>query len=247
MSHYAFMSHQTNDLNSPTPRPDDFIHIDYPDALPVSKRHQEIIHTIQEHPVVIICGTTGSGKTTQLPKMVYQAGFGRTKRIGITQPRRLAATGMAQRVAEETHAELGQKIGVHVRFQNQTNEHTAIKFMTDGILLAETRHDRNLNQYDALIIDEAHERSLNIDFLLGYIKTLINSNAPISSSSHYDLPPSTPKASCTFLDNAPVLGVSDAEPIPLKIFCSPKKTKNFPNIFYEPFNRSTILIPTAMF
>ena len=98
MSHYAFMSHQTNDLNSPTPRPDDFIHIDYPDALPVSKRHQEIIHTIQEHPVVIICGTTGSGKTTQLPKMVYQAGFGRTKRIGITQPRRLAATGMAQRV-----------------------------------------------------------------------------------------------------------------------------------------------------
>lgn len=226
MSHYAFMSHQTNDLNSPTPRPDDFIHIDYPDALPVSKRHQEIIHTIQEHPVVIICGTTGSGKTTQLPKMVYQAGFGRTKRIGITQPRRLAATGMAQRVAEETHAELGQKIGVHVRFQNQTNEHTTIKFMTDGILLAETRHDRNLNQYDALIIDEAHERSLNIDFLLGYIKTLLTKRPDLKliiSSATLDA-----ESFSTFFDNAPVLEV-EGRTYPVEdLFLPPEKDEELP-------------------
>lgn len=205
MSHYPHMSHKTNDLNNPPPRPDEYIHIDYPEALPVSKRHQEIIQTIQKHQVVIICGTTGSGKTTQLPKMVYQAGFGRSKRIGITQPRRLAATGMAQRVAEETHTELGQQIGVQVRFENQTSEQTVIKFMTDGILLAETRKDRKLNQYDALIIDEAHERSLNIDFLLGYIKTLLT-NRPdlklIISSATLDA-----DSFSTFFKNAPILEV----------------------------------------
>ncbi len=226
MSHYVLMSHKTNDLNSSTPRPDEFIHIDYPDALPVSKRYQEIIQTIREHQVVIICGTTGSGKTTQLPKMVYQAGFGRSKRIGITQPRRLAATGMAQRVAEETHAELGQQIGVHVRFENQTSEQTAIKFMTDGILLAETRKDRKLNQYDALIIDEAHERSLNIDFLLGYIKTLLTKRPDLKliiSSATLDA-----DSFSTFFDNAPVLEV-EGRTYPVEdLFLPPEKEEELP-------------------
>ena len=181
------------------------LHIKYPSELPVSNRRDEIIETIQKHQVVIICGTTGSGKTTQLPKMVYEAGSQKKQRIGITQPRRLAATGMAQRVAEETQSELGKQVGVQVRFDNKTTDETILKFMTDGILLAETRNDRALNQYSALIIDEAHERSLNIDFLLGYIKTILPKRPDLKvviSSATLD----ADSFSCYF-DNAPVIQV----------------------------------------
>ncbi|HEX7219641.1 MAG TPA: ATP-dependent RNA helicase HrpA, partial [Burkholderiales bacterium] len=127
---------------------------------------------IDAHPVVIVCGETGSGKTTQLPKLVYQL-RGRAGRIGHTQPRRIAARAVAARIAEETGSELGALVGYKVRFNDKVGERTAIKLMTDGILLAETQGDRELRQYASLIIDEAHERSLNIDFLLGYVKQLV--------------------------------------------------------------------------
>ncbi|WP_372846304.1 ATP-dependent RNA helicase HrpA [Pontiella sp.] len=146
---------------------------DYPDVLPVSGKRADIQKLIAANQVVIVCGTTGSGKTTQLPKIVLEAGCGKTGRIGVTQPRRLAATGMARRVAEEMESDYGRGVGCQVRFDDSTCDETIIKFMTDGILLAETQRDRHLLQYDCLIIDEAHERSLNIDFLLGYLKNLL--------------------------------------------------------------------------
>ncbi len=120
----------------------------------------------------MISGETGSGKTTQIPKMCMQAGRGVRGLIGCTQPRRIAAQAMAERVAEELNTPLGEVVGYQVRFREKLNQDGVIKFMTDGILLAETTHDRNLNAYDTIIIDEAHERSLNIDFLLGYLKQL---------------------------------------------------------------------------
>lgn len=147
--------------------------IQYPDNLPVSARRDDILSAIQQHQVVVVAGATGSGKTTQLPKICLEAGLGIKGRIGHTQPRRLAARAVAQRIAEEMQTELGQMVGYQVRFTDQSAEHTRIKLMTDGILLAQTQHDRFLNEYDCIIIDEAHERSLNIDFLLGYLKQLL--------------------------------------------------------------------------
>jgi ATP-dependent helicase HrpA len=139
-------------------------------ALPVSARRQEIRAALERHPVVVVCGETGSGKTTQLPKILLE--MDPRRRIGHTQPRRIAARSVAARIAEELGAELGGLVGYKVRFQDQVGSRTAIKLMTDGILLAETQGDRELRQYDSIIIDEAHERSLNIDFLLGYVKQL---------------------------------------------------------------------------
>ncbi|MGB6007200.1 ATP-dependent RNA helicase HrpA [Castellaniella sp.] len=147
--------------------------IAYPEDLPVSACRQEIARAIAEHPVVIVCGETGSGKTTQLPKICLELGRGRHGMIGHTQPRRLAATSVAQRVAEELRTELGDWVGYQIRFGERTGPATAIKLMTDGILLAETQRDPLLRRYDTLIIDEAHERSLNIDFLLGFLKRLL--------------------------------------------------------------------------
>ncbi|QQL44444.1 ATP-dependent RNA helicase HrpA [Sulfuriroseicoccus oceanibius] len=146
----------------------------YPD-LPVSLRRADIMAAMRDHQVVVVVGDTGSGKTTQLPKMALEvaAELGLNGVVGCTQPRRIAATGVASRVADELGAEVGGLVGCQVRFSDQTSKDTRVKFMTDGILLAETRGDRNLNQYSVLIIDEAHERSLNIDFLLGYIKQLL--------------------------------------------------------------------------
>ncbi|MEE9309826.1 MAG: ATP-dependent RNA helicase HrpA [Cocleimonas sp.] len=144
----------------------------YPD-LPVADRRDEIIKTIRDNQVTIICGETGSGKTTQLPKMCLELGRGVDGLIGHTQPRRLAARSVAARIAEELNTELGSVVGYKVRFHDHTNENSYVKLMTDGILLAEIRNDRYLNQYDTLIIDEAHERSLNIDFLLGYLRWLL--------------------------------------------------------------------------
>ncbi len=149
------------------------LRIAFPPELPISRHIDEIEAAWREAPVIIVGGDTGSGKTTQLPKIALQLGFGRTGRIGCTQPRRLAAMAMARRAAQELNAGFGREVGYQVRFDDQTTNGTVLKFMTDGILLAETRHDRNLRQYEVLIIDEAHERSLNIDFLLGYLKNLL--------------------------------------------------------------------------
>ncbi len=140
--------------------------------LPVAQHADEIIAAIREHQVVVIAGETGSGKTTQIPKLCLLAGLGRHGQIGCTQPRRIAARSVAQRVAEELHQPLGQAVGYQVRFDDTSNPNGLIKFMTDGILLQETLKDRWLNDYDAIIIDEAHERSLNIDFLLGILKQI---------------------------------------------------------------------------
>ncbi len=145
----------------------------YPEDLPVSACRADIAQAIRDHQVVIVCGETGSGKTTQLPKICLELGRGRQGMIGHTQPRRLAATSVAQRVAEELRTELGDWVGYQIRFGERTGPATAIKLMTDGILLAETQRDPLLRRYDTLIIDEAHERSLNIDFLLGFLKRLL--------------------------------------------------------------------------
>ncbi len=151
----------------------DRLPVAYPPELPLTAKVAEIKEALECSPVVIVCGSTGSGKTTQLPKIALELGRGRAGRIGCTQPRRLAATAMARRVAAELQVELGREVGSQVRFDDRTGEATVIKFMTDGILLAETRHDPDLLQYDTLIIDEVHERSLNIDFILGYLKDLL--------------------------------------------------------------------------
>ncbi len=155
--------------------------IDFPPQLPVSERREEIMATIRAHPVVIVCGETGSGKTTQLAKMALVLGRGRAnaapgqrgRLIGHTQPRRLAATSVAKRIAQELNSPLGDVVGYKIRFADRLAPSASVKLMTDGILLAETQTDPLLNAYDTLIIDEAHERSLNIDFLLGYLKRLM--------------------------------------------------------------------------
>ncbi len=147
--------------------------ITFPDDLPVSQRREEIATAIQDNQVVVICGETGSGKTTQLPKICLELGRGIAGMIGHTQPRRIAARSVATRIADELGGRVGGAVGYKVRFGDKTGPETLIKVMTDGILLAETQHDRALDQYDTLIIDEAHERSLNIDFLLGYVKQLL--------------------------------------------------------------------------
>ena len=146
--------------------------ITYPD-LPVSALRDEIAKTINDNQVVVIAGETGSGKTTQLPKICLELGRGIRGTIGHTQPRRLAARTVAQRIADEIGTPLGETVGYTVRFTDQVSDRTMIKLMTDGILLAEMQRDRRLLRYDTLILDEAHERSLNIDFLLGYLRELL--------------------------------------------------------------------------
>ena len=150
--------------------------ISYPDALPVSTRRDEIARAVRDHPVVIVCGETGSGKTTQLPKIVLELGRGKAntgKLIGHTQPRRIAASSVAKRIAQELDTPLGEVVGFKVRFQDRVSSGASVKLMTDGILLAETQTDPLLRAYDTIIIDEAHERSLNIDFLLGHLRQIL--------------------------------------------------------------------------
>lgn len=147
--------------------------VTYPDELPVSQKRDDIAEAIRDHQVVIIAGETGSGKTTQIPKICLELGRGVRGLIGHTQPRRLAARTVAERIAEELQTPLGGVVGWKVRFTDHVGDETMVKLMTDGILLAEIQHDRLLSQYDTLIIDEAHERSLNIDFILGYLKQLL--------------------------------------------------------------------------
>jgi len=162
------------------PRANPVLPITYPEALPVSARRDEIARALAAHPVVIVCGETGSGKTTQLPKIALELGRGLARRerggsglIGHTQPRRIAATSVARRIADELGSPLGEVVGYKVRFQDRLQPGASVKLMTDGILLAETQSDPLLRQYDTIIVDEAHERSLNIDFLLGHLLQIL--------------------------------------------------------------------------
>jgi ATP-dependent helicase HrpA len=177
---------------------------EYPAELPVSGKREEILKSIRDNQVVILCGETGSGKTTQLPKICLELGRGVDGFIGHTQPRRLAARSVAARIGEELKSD--QHVGYKIRFQDRTQPHSYIKLMTDGILLAEIQEDRYLNQYDTLIIDEAHERSLNIDFLLGYLKWLLPRRRDmklIITSATID-----PERFSLHFNNAPIIEVS---------------------------------------
>ena len=147
--------------------------ITYPEDLPVSQRRDDLLEAIQGHQVVVVAGETGSGKTTQIPKMCLELGRGIRGQIAHTQPRRIAARTVAERIADETGTKLGDAVGYSVRFNDQSGENTLVRLMTDGLLLAEIQRDRLLRRYDTIIIDEAHERSLNIDFLLGVVKQLL--------------------------------------------------------------------------
>ncbi|MDM8536729.1 ATP-dependent RNA helicase HrpA [Desulfobacterales bacterium HSG17] len=182
------------------PRPE------YNPDLPIVDKKEEIIDAVSKNQVVIISGETGSGKTTQIPKFCLEAGRGIDRRIGCTQPRRIAAMTVSKRIAEELGEDIGQSVGYKIRFQDQTSENSYIKIMTDGILLAETQGDSWLNEYDTLIIDEAHERSLNIDFILGILKKLVHRRRDLKlviTSATID----TEKFSKAF-DNAPIIEVS---------------------------------------
>ncbi len=177
----------------------------FPNELPVVARREEIAAAIARHPVVIVCGETGSGKTTQIPKICLSLGRGVDGLIGHTQPRRLAARAVAGRIAEELRSEPGDVVGFQTRFNKQLGENNRIKVMTDGILLAEIQRDRWLNEYDTLVIDEAHERSLNIDFLLGYLKQLVARRPELKlviTSATLDV-----ARIAAHFDNAPVIDV----------------------------------------
>ena len=146
----------------------------YPGELPICEHRKDILALLKKNDVVIVCGDTGSGKTTQLPKMAMELGRGKNgRRIACTQPRRLAAVTVAERVAEELKSPVGGIIGYQHRFGRKVSDLTRVKFMTDGVLLAETRSDPLLRAYDTIIVDEAHERSLNVDFLLGILKRIL--------------------------------------------------------------------------
>ncbi|MFS8102759.1 ATP-dependent RNA helicase HrpA [Lentzea alba] len=180
--------------------------ISYPEELPVSQHKDDIKALIEKHQVVIVAGETGSGKTTQLPKICLELGRGVTGQIGHTQPRRIAARTVAERVAEELNTKLGETVGYKVRFTDQSGDDTLVKLMTDGILLAEIQTDRTLSRYDTIIIDEAHERSLNVDFLLGYLKQLLPQRPDLKiviTSATID-----PQRFSQHFENAPVIEVS---------------------------------------
>ena len=182
------------------------LHLTYPEALPITARKDEIVRAIREHPVVIVAGETGSGKTTQLPKMCLEAGRGVAAKIACTQPRRVAALSVSRRIAEELNVAWGAEVGCKIRFKDETAPETRIKMMTDGMLLAEIQGDPNLYEYDTVIIDEAHERSLNIDFLLGYLR-LLQKHRPelriVITSATIDT-----EAFSKAFDNAPIIEVS---------------------------------------
>ncbi len=172
----------------------------------MSQKRDEIASAIINHQVVIVAGETGSGKTTQLPKICLDLGLGSRGLIGHTQPRRLAARSVASRVADELKTELGQAVGFKVRFADAVSQDSYIKLMTDGILLAELASDKWLSQYDCLIIDEAHERSLNIDFILGYLKQILQKRPDLKliiTSATIDV-----ERFSRHFDNAPVVEVS---------------------------------------
>ncbi|MCP5459192.1 MAG: ATP-dependent RNA helicase HrpA, partial [Gammaproteobacteria bacterium] len=179
---------------------------EFDSVLPINQKRGEIADALRNCQVVVLCGETGSGKTTQLPKICLELGLGAAGTIGHTQPRRIAARSVATRIAEELHSSVGGVVGYKVRFGDRTGENTIIKLMTDGILLAETQSDRYLEQYEVIIIDEAHERSLNIDFLLGYLHRLLPSRRDLKlivTSATID-----PERFSRHFHNAPIIEVS---------------------------------------
>ncbi len=189
---------QLREANRPT--------INYPQQLPVSQKKDDIAEAIKHNQVVIVAGETGSGKTTQLPKICLELGLGKFGTIGHTQPRRLAARSVSNRIAEELEVEMGSQVGYKVRFNDQVSDQTQVKLMTDGILLAEIQNDRFLNQYDTIIIDEAHERSLNIDFIMGYLRELLPKRPDLKviiTSATID-----PERFSKHFNNAPIIEVS---------------------------------------
>jgi ATP-dependent helicase HrpA len=178
----------------------------FPTELPISEKQPEIAELIKQHQVIVLCGETGSGKSTQLPKICLGLGRGVFGRIGHTQPRRIAARSLAARVSEELERELGTTVGFKVRFHDHVKPETQIKLVTDGMLLAEIQQDRFLNEYDTLIIDEAHERSLNIDFLLGYLQQLLPKRPDLKliiTSATID-----PERFSKHFNDAPIINVS---------------------------------------
>ena len=184
----------------------DKLDLTIPANLPIAEHAQQLVELIRSHQVVVVAGETGSGKTTQLPKLCLQLGLGAAAMIGHTQPRRLAARTVSKRIAQEMGVQLGQEVGYAVRFSDQVGDRTMLKVMTDGILLAEVRRDRFLDAYDAIIIDEAHERSLNIDFLLGFLKRLLPRRRDLKvivTSATIDV-----EGFSAFFNDAPIVTVS---------------------------------------
>ncbi|MGD0410272.1 MAG: ATP-dependent RNA helicase HrpA [Verrucomicrobiota bacterium] len=180
--------------------------ITYPAELPITARKDEIVAAIRAHQIIVIAGETGSGKTTQIPKMCLEAGLGIEAKIGCTQPRRVAALSISRRIAEELSVTWGREVGCKIRFDDRSSAQTYIKLMTDGILLAETQGDPDLSEYNAIILDEAHERSLNIDFLLGHLKGLLSRRKDLKTiitSATIDT-----EAFSRHFDNAPIIEVS---------------------------------------
>ena len=180
--------------------------LDFDPTLPITAHKDEIAKAIEKHPVTVVCGATGSGKTTQLPKICIEAGRGTLGLIGHTQPRRIAARAIAQRLAQELGTHVGGAVGYQVRFNERTGPDTRVKLMTDGILLRELEHDRRLRRYDTIIIDEAHERSLNIDFLLGVLTRIVPERPDLRvviTSATID-----PQRFATFFGGAPIIEVS---------------------------------------
>ena len=192
--------------------------IEYPPELPISSRADEIIAAIRDNQVLILAGETGSGKTTQIPKMCLVAGCGEKGKIACTQPRRVAATSVARRVAEELNVQLGREVGCKIRFADRTSGDTVIKYMTDGMLLAELQADPYLDEYDTIIVDEAHERSLNIDFILGHLRRLRTQRPELKiviTSATIDT-----EAFSKAFDNAPIIEVS-GRVYPVEVIYSP--------------------------
>ena len=214
----------------PPPKPWPF-RIEYPPELPISARADEIIAAIRDHQVLVLAGETGSGKTTQIPKMCLVAGRGEHGKIACTQPRRVAATSVARRVAEELNVTLGRAVGCKIRFADQTSADTVIKFMTDGMLLAELQTDPSLREYDTIIVDEAHERSLNIDFILGHLRRLRRSRPELKviiTSATIDT-----EAFSKAFDGAPIIEVS-GRVYPVEVIYAPWEELNGANPPDEP-------------
>ena len=204
--------------STPSNAPKQRSRIRFPAELPISARVADIAAALARHQVIIVAGATGSGKTTQLPKIALELGRGGKRQIGVTQPRRIAATSVAARVATELECQLGQEVGYQIRFEDRTSNDTWVKFMTDGILLAEIQGDRLLDAYDTLIIDEAHERSLTIDFVLGWLKRILPERPDLKvivSSATIE----TERFS-KFFDGAPVIQV-EGRTFPVEVLYEP--------------------------
>ncbi len=215
--------------------------LNYPNSLPITERRQELLDVIRDNQVVIVAGETGSGKSTQIPKLCIEAGRGVAGVIGHTQPRRVAARTIAERVADELNTEIGKDVGYSVRFSDNIGDGTLIRVMTDGILLAEIQRDRMLSRYDTLIIDEAHERSLNIDFILGYLKQLLPKRRDLKviiTSATID----TERFATHFAVLDPEHG--DGEPVPAPIISVSGRT--YPvEVRYRPFGEEEQPDPDA--